>query len=168
MKYLILLSTVFIFNVHAVDIKPGLWEMTTDMKVDGKSFNPMEKLQQTMGSLSPEKRKQMMQAMEKSGINLGQKGIKTCMTEEMIQEAKLNISKEGDCTTKVTKRTPKKIVSKYTCKDGSSGTSTVNIKNPKSYTGEMKMKNAKGKVSEMSFRGKFIKSDCGNIKPANV
>ncbi len=168
MKYFLVLTVLTVFNLYAVDIRPGLWEMTTEMKVKGKSINPMEQIQQTMKNLSPEQKKQMMQAMAKSGINIGSKGIKTCMTDEMIKEADLNFQKEGDCTTKVTKKTSKEISSRYSCKDGSSGTSTVKIKNDKFYSGDMKMRNSKGEKSEMTFQAKFIKSNCGKVKPANI
>ncbi|MCO4753098.1 MAG: DUF3617 domain-containing protein [Bacteriovoracaceae bacterium] len=168
MKYLIIAFTLLSFQVQAQVITPGLWEVQTEIKYNGEKVNPMSQLQSAMKNMSPEQKKQMMQAMGESGLNIGSSGIKTCITKEMVEKADFKVKEEGDCTTKVVKKTPKQIVSNFTCKDGSSGTSTINIQNKRSYTGEMVMKDSKGKKTDMSFKSKFVSKNCGSVAPVGL
>lgn len=52
--------------------------------------------------------------------------------------------------------------------DGSQGTATVNIKNPKSYTGRMKMTDGQGEKSELTYQAEFVSKDCGKVEPVGV
>lgn len=156
-------------SANALILEPGLWEIDMTLKQNGKEINPMQQLQEAMKDMPEERKKQMMQAMEESGMSMkGPKDMRQCYTKEMIEKAKLGVHEDENCRTETVKKSDKKIVSKFTCKDGSKGTAVMEIKNKKSYTGHMTMTDAKGEVSELDYKAKFVSSDCGNIKPVEV
>lgn len=151
----------------ALDLTPGLWKIDMTIKQDGREIDPMSELREAMKDMPEDQRKQMMQAMEGSGLG-GPKGIQQCYTKEMIEKAELGVHEDEHCKTKTVKKSASKIVSHFTCKDGSKGAATVNIKNSKSYTGHMKMTEADGAKSEMTYQADFVSKDCADVEPVGV
>lgn len=167
MKFIILFLTFFSLSSFALDLTPGLWKIDMTIKQDGKEIDPMAELKKAMRDMPEDQRKQMMQAIEGSGLG-GPKGIQQCYTKEMIEEAELGVHEDEHCKTTTVEKSASKIVSKFNCKDGSKGAATVNIKNSKSYTGHMKMTEANGEKSEMTYQARFVSKDCADVEPVGV
>lgn len=155
-------------QANALILKPGLWSIDMTLTHNGKEIEPMKELQQAMKEMPEDRRKQMMQAMEESGVNIGGKKMKQCYTKEMIEKADLGVHEDKNCRTETVKKTDKVIVSNFTCKDGSKGTATINIKNKKSYSGHMVMTNAQGEESKLDYNANYMDKDCGSVKPVGV
>lgn len=168
MKLLSILLVSVSFAAHALMVEPGLWEVEMTISQDGKKVDPMAEFRKAMKDMPEERRQQMQQAIEGSGMAMSGKAMKQCYTEEMIKKAELGTHEDKDCVTKVVKRTSKKIVSNFTCKDGTKGEATINIKNKKSYTGHMKMTDPQGEKSELDYNANFVAKDCGKLKPAGA
>lgn len=168
MKLLSILILGISFSAQALMVDPGLWEVNMTISQDGRKIDPMAEFRKAMKDMPEERRQQMQEAIEGSGMAMSGKAIKQCYTEEMIKKAELGTHEDKDCTTKVIKRTSKKIVSKFTCKDGSKGEATIDIKNKRNYTGHMKMRDAKGEKSELDYEAKFVAKDCGDLKPSEA
>lgn len=169
MKY-ILAAALFAMSLsaQALIIEPGLWDIEMTLSQNGKKIDPMAELNNAMKDMPEDRKKQMMQAMEDSGLELGKKGMKQCYTKEMIEKAELGVNEDKDCRTETIKKSDKQIISEFTCKDGSKGRATIDIKNKKSYTGDMKMTDGQGQKSELKYKANFVGTDCGKLKPVEA
>lgn len=172
MKFLIATLFIFSFASHALDIRPGLWAVDMTMMQEGKKIDPMGELQSALKDMPEERKKQMMQAMEESGLSVDAGGkktaIKQCYTQEMIEQAKVGAHEDENCKTVTSKKSADKIVSKFNCKDGSKGTATINIESDKAYTGHMVMSGPNGEKSELKYDAKYVSGNCGKVKPMGV
>ncbi len=168
MKLLTILFLMLSLSAHALMVEPGLWEVEMTISQNGKKIDPMAEFRKAMKDMPEDRKKQMQEAMEGSGMGMSGKSMKQCYTKEMIKKAELGKHEDKDCKTKVVKRTSKKIVTEFTCKDGTEGKSTINIKNKKAYTGHMNMKDPNGDKSELDYTANFVKKDCGKVKPSGV
>jgi len=166
-------AATFAVGVSAQNLKPGLWEVTNNMKGgSGEMDKAMAQMQQQMASMSPEQRKQMEAAMAKQGIAMsagpGGMSVKTCMTKDMIERNDIPAQK-ADCKTTKNERSGNTIRMAFTCtKPPSSGEGQLTIQNPEAYTMKMAIKGPPGSKAEtinMDASGKWLAADCGNVKP---
>ena len=72
-------------TASAQQIKPGLWENTSQM--GGAMGAPMAQMQQQMASMPPAQRKQMEAMLAQQGIRMDAQGVtsKVCITKEMAE-----------------------------------------------------------------------------------
>jgi hypothetical protein len=163
----------------AQNMKPGLWEITNKMGGSGdsgaKMNAAMEQMQKQMASMSPEQRKQMEKMMAQQGVNMspgapgGGMSTRVCISKEMAARNEAPTQHQGDCKQESMQKSGNTTRFKFTCsKPPSTGEGEVTMNSPESYTMKMKMvSQAKGKPEQMTMdaQGKFLSSDCGNIKP---
>lgn len=177
-----------------VDMKPGLWEHKFKFSDDSaNSINKeqmeqmskaMEQMKEQMANLPPEQKKMMEQMMEKQGIKVSDKGIdmesqgvhiskdgttaKLCFTQEDIDRGELPQSDEN-CDQKVTQLSSKSFKVNFECKGEhpSKGEGQVTFLSDKAYTGTMTVTTQMGDKTQVikgDQTGKWLGSDCGNIK----
>lgn len=127
----------------AMDMKPGLWEMSMKL-IDGSG-----------------KEIDASQFAGKKASN------KICYTKEMIENPGRNISNKADCETNIKTRTKTEFVSTYKCKDGMEGNMEFKLKDSKSFTMTTHTL-IQDKKMGMKYYGKFLSSDCGDVKPLNL
>ena len=78
-------------SASAQAIKPGLWEIATQMQGgSGEMASAMAQAQKQMESMPPEQRKMMQDMMAKQGVQMGTSSgggmtVKICMTQEMVK-----------------------------------------------------------------------------------
>jgi hypothetical protein len=151
----------------ALDIKPGLWSLTTKMKREGKEMDHMAQMQKSMAKMSPEQKKKMTEIMGQAGAGIGSGGeIQVCFTKDQFAKPETTVSEQfKKCDSKIMTNTSTKMVMTFTCKDGATGEMTFAAPDPKVYTGTMLMKSSKGVASEISYNGKYIAAECGVVKP---
>ena len=163
----------FALSASAQNLKPGLWEVTNNMKSSsGEMDKAMAQMQQQMASMSPEQRKQMEAAMAKQGIAMGAgpggMSVRTCMTREMIERNEIPGHK-ADCRTTRNERSGNTIKVAFSCTNPpSSGEGQLTIQSPEAYSMKMAVKGPPGSKAEtmsMDASGKWIAADCGNVKP---
>ena len=159
-------------GAHAQNMKPGLWEITHNMKSgSGELEKAQAQMQQQMAGMSPEQRKMMEDMMAKQGMKLGSAGassMRMCMTKEMAERHEMP-QQRGDCKTTQQQRTGNTMKVAFTCANPpSSGEGQYTFVSPEAYTMRMSVKtNVGGKAETMTMdgSGKWLSADCGSVKP---
>jgi len=154
---------------------PGLWEHSFTMKSDdGKMEKAMAEMQKQLASMPPEQRKQMEAAMASRGVKMSPGGggattVKVCITKEEAAkppEARMNA---GNCTQKDMQRSGNTMKFKYECaQPPSTGEGEMTFISDKAYTGKTlvtSQREGKSQQMTMEMQGKWLASDCGDVKP---
>lgn len=181
------------YAIH-VDMKPGLWEHTFKLNegsigaITGAQqeqvSQAMEEMKKQMANMSPEQRKMMEDMMAKQGIKISDKGIdmpsqnlqiskdgtvmKICVTQSQIDSGEL--PQAENCEQKVTQVSAGVFKSTFVCKGEHpvNGEGQIVFQSNKAYTGTTKVTtevNKKMQTIEGTQSGKWLSSDCGDIKP---
>ena len=166
-------AVAFTCAAHAQTLKPGLWEITNDMKTgSGQMEQQMAQMQQQMAKMPPEQRKMMEEMMAQRGMKIGAGArgmtIKICMTKEMVERNDLG-TQQGDCKTTQQSRVGNTMKMAFTCTNPpSSGEGQVVFTSSEAYSSKMAVTTAvQGKPEKISVEGsgKWLGADCGSIKP---
>jgi len=140
--------------------KPGLWEVTTTMKM-------------AMPDMPP----QMMEMMKKRGMPGTGQAVKSqmCMTSDDVKEGadaarRLREQHNVDCKPRVVSETSSSMVTEVTCHGTMEGVGRSNMTwhGDTSYVGNYSFNGVMhGQHTENSshFEGRFVSSDCGSVKP---
>jgi hypothetical protein len=162
------------FFATAQTMKPGLWEVNNKMtSQSGEMEKGMAEAQKQLASMPPEQRKMMEDMMAKQGVGMGAGGgpgmsAKVCLTKEMVDRNEV-AAQQGDCQQTNSSRAGNTMKFSFVCtKPPSSGEGQVTFVSPEAYTMKMTINSTvKGKpeTMKMDASGKFLSSECGNIKP---
>jgi hypothetical protein len=179
-----------------VDMVPGLWENKVVWGIGGADGTPaiqpdqvkfaMEEMKRQLASMSPEQRKQMEAMMAQSGMKVTDNGVsfnnnqveisptgtnaKICVTQAQIDRGELPDDVKG-CESVLKQVSATQFKSTHVCSGEYSGTgeSEVTFHSPKHYTGTGKMNqvmNGEKRTMAFTMEGKWLSSDCGEVKPA--
>lgn len=152
-------------------LKPGLWEISNKMS-GGQMDQAMAEMQKQMAQMSPAERKQMEEMMARQGVRMapaagGGMTVQMCMTKEMVERNDMPMQ-EG-CRMTQNTRSGNTMKMAFACTNPpSSGEGQVTFSSPEAYTSKMTMRmQEKGKTETMTMdtTGKWLKADCGNVKP---
>lgn len=167
MNFILSLSlTLFAIQANAAfKIKPGLWEIETKSQINGQSHDMNAKMQEAMKKMKPEQRAQMEKMMGSKGMGFGDKGMKVCYTEKALSDEGLVQDPKNKCKITDKKDLADGIRFNVKCDNGT-GTAEYHATSDSRYSGWNEFETAKGK-SKIEFKGKFLASNCGNIKPLN-
>ena len=157
----------------AQTMKPGLWEIHNKMVGNAEMDQAMAQMQKELAGMSPEERKQMEAMMARQGIRLatpsagGGMAVQMCMTKEMVERNEMPV--QDGCRTTLNQRSGNTLKHAFTCTNPpSSGEGTVTFSGSEGYTSKMTMRSVsagKTETTTMESRGKWLKADCGNVKP---
>jgi hypothetical protein len=157
----------------AQTMKPGLWEIHNKMSGNAEMDQAMAEMQKQFASMSPAERKQMEAMMARQGVKMptpsagGGMAMQMCMTKEMVERNDMPV--QDGCRTTVSQRSGNTLKHAFTCTNPpSSGEGTVTFSGSEAYTSKMTLKSVSGgktEVTTMEGRGKWLKADCGNVKP---
>lgn len=153
-------------TASAQQIKPGLWENTSQM--GGAMGAPMAQMQQQMASMPPAQRKQMEAMLAQQGIRMDAQGVtsKVCITAE---RAELPSQSEGDCKSTLAPRTGNTMKFSFVCtKPPSTGEGVYTFASAEAYTSDMKIiSTAQGQPQTSTIKGsaRWLSTDCGAVKP---
>ena len=173
--FALLAAAVLSFDVSAQNMKPGLWEMTHNLKGGtGEMDKARAQAPQKMANMPPEQRKMMEEMMAKRGMQMGPgaggggSSIRTCMTKEMVERQEMP-SQKGDCKATKQERSGNKLKVAYTCTNPpANGEGEYTFTSPEAFTMKMTMHTMmEGRKETMSMEGsgKWLSADCGNVKP---
>jgi hypothetical protein len=148
-------------------VKPGLWEMTSDMQHGGAPPIPPEALAQ----MSPEQRQKVEQAMQ--GAMAPQHRVdKHCVTAEDIKKGfdRMDQLSRGHCTQKVTASSATLHAGTFACTGhgNSSGSYRFEAKSPESVVANWNMTMTSGAntmTMKNDMQGRWLAADCGDVKP---
>ena len=164
------LLTVCAEAASAQNLKPGLWEIATQMQGGpGQKNDDIAQAQKELQSLPPDQRKMMEAMLAQQGVQLGAGPgggitIKICMTKEMVDRNDLP-SQQGDCKHSYTPRAGNSMKFSFVCtKPPSSGEGQITFTSPEAYQTKMDTK-VNAQKSEMQSSGRWLKADCGTVKP---
>jgi Protein of unknown function (DUF3617) len=172
------ISACALFSARAADntplnVKPGLWEITTEGHNSGAPPIPP----QVMAQMSPEQRAQMEAHLKDIMAQQAQRRVtQRCVTQEEIAKGfdKLNSMTQGQCTQTVIASTPTRREGRLQCTGRTTGTGTYHFEapNPETFSGSWDWDMTSGDSSNRmnlknSMQGKWLAADCGNVKPGN-
>lgn len=154
----------------AQSMKPGLWEIHNKMQ-GGEMDAAMAQMQQQMAQMSPAERKQMEAMMAKQGVRMAPSGggmaVQVCMTKEMVERNDPPV--QDGCKVTQNQRSGNTDKFAFACSNPpSSGEGQVTYQGPEAYTSKMTVKTSSGGKTDtttMEGRGKWLKADCGHVKP---
>lgn len=155
----------------AQTLKPGLWEIsnrTNNPEID----QAMAEVQKHLASMPPEQRKQMEAMMAQRGVQMAPAGsgmvAQVCFTREMLDNPGVPADR-SDCKVTNQSRSGNTIRVAYACPNPpTSGESVVTVAGPEAYTSKTTVRTTvDGKAQTMTVEstGRWLKADCGNIKP---
>lgn len=126
-----------------LDMKPGLWEFSKEIMVNGVKFT------------SPE-------------APASEELTKICYTKKMIENPQEIVGDEqrGPCKYIVGTRTKDKLEVTTSCDNGLYGKTTLEIINPKDYKMTASLKNAADQHLVLKTEGKFLRDECDGHAPA--
>ncbi|MBT9508004.1 DUF3617 domain-containing protein [Rhodoferax sp.] len=164
------------FGATAQTMKPGLWEISNKMtSSSGEMEKAMGEAQKQLAGMSPSDRKMMEDMMAKQGVGMGKgagtTAMKICMTKEMAERNEV-ATQQGDCKHTNSPRAGNTMKFSFVCaKPPSSGEGQVTFVSPEAYAMKMTLNttaNGKPEKMNMDATGKFMSTDCGNIKPISM
>jgi Protein of unknown function (DUF3617) len=155
---------------QAIDIKPGLWEISSTVQMSG--LPPIPNLDQ----MTPEQRARIEAAMKKMSGTPQTNTTKSCITREGIEKAIADASsnKGNTCKPKLSSMSSSRVELHIDCsREGgdmkSTGDMTIERRDAEHFTGSgaMKTTGSGGRTMDMkwSMTGNFVSSNCGNVKP---
>jgi len=151
-----------------LDVKTGLWEVTSQGEASGMPPIPPQALAQ----LSPQQREQVMAAMAGAMARANQPNVtRSCITQKMLERGwDPNQDHRGNCRQTLVSITSRSLDAHMECTGEEHGTGSLHIEALDSQTirGAFNMMMADGTNSmtmSRTLQGKWLGSDCGNIKP---
>ncbi len=181
MKYLILLSFIIVsWSAHAggLNIKPGLWEIQSQMSMNGQKMPDMQvhmaerqkhmaDMQKQIANMPPEMQEKMKAALSQSNrIGMTDKGITVCMTQEQIDRSEIAHDPNSHCKTADISHSGNKTTIKMHCDaphEADMSTEVTRISDTE-WQSVSHMKTAQRTI-DSSGSGKWLKADCGDVKP---
>jgi hypothetical protein len=158
--------------VAAQTMKPGLWEIQN--KVNNADMGAaMAEMQKQMAAMPAAERKRMEAMMSQQGVRMapgagGGMAMQVCMTREMVERNEVMPMEDG-CRITRNQRSGNTTQLAFTCsKPPSSGEGQFTMNGPEAYSSRMVVKTGAGGktgTTTMESSGKWLKADCGNVKP---
>ena len=153
-------------KIH-LNVKPGLWEQTVNMKVSGEAPVPPGMLNR----LTPEQRARMEERMKaNSAAHTRTTTDKHCLTEEELRKNEFLGSGEGkECTSTITTSTSTSAKGTISCEtEGITMTGALEIlaPDPEHANGSWHAKSNGGGHTmnvDSTFSSKWLGSSCGNV-----
>lgn len=157
-------------------MKPGLWEHSFTIKSEsGKIEKAMADLKIKMAKMSADQRKMMEEVMAKQGLAVNQQlnSMKICISKEQAENLEIPQGQHQNCTQEVISRTKNSVKMKFNCTGlaETEGVGEFTLTSPTAYTGKSVINstvNHKTERMDMKQKGKWLSSNCGEIKPIPI
>jgi hypothetical protein len=171
LKYLIfsflLSSSLF---AKGINLKPGLWEMEVKLIQNGQELDPLESVRAMLKNMTGEQKQAMIRMMESQGLDLSLLDKKTCFTPEILaKDPSALLAQSKNCKMKIQTQNKNKYVASGKCSDDRQVEIDVSLRNKTSFSSVVKTSKTDGtEKRDMKISGKFLKSECGKIKPSRI
>jgi hypothetical protein len=151
-----------------LDVKPGLWEVTSQGESSGMPPIPPQALAQ----MSPQQREQMMAAMQGAMARMNKPNVtQSCITQKMLDRG-LDLQRENsdNCKQNVVSSTSRTLDVHVECtgQHNASGTLHIDALTSGTFSGTFNLVSTDGTntmTMKRTMQGKWLGSDCGNVKP---
>lgn len=152
--------------LHAEQIQPGLWEISSSgMQIDGQQMPAMQQMLEQLNKLPPEQRQMMEQMLAQQGVALGDQGVRVCLSEEQVKARRLPIEQEAGCTQEVTESSASHWTFRYQC-PSSRGEGTARFISDREFTTEVRssIEGEQGvQNAEVKSHARWVAGDCGGL-----
>ena len=147
----------------AADIQPGLWEISShNMQVGGQAMPGMATMLEQMNNLPAEQRQMMEQMMAQQGVQLGDKGVRICISAAQIKAQQIPLQDpDSGCSTEVTERSAERWTFRFTCPNGQ-GEGETRFVSDKEFTSQING-TFDGQSSSMQSHARWVAADCGTL-----
>tara|TARA_R110000868_G_scaffold72133_1_gene210374 strand:- start:2450 stop:2950 length:501 start_codon:yes stop_codon:yes gene_type:complete len=165
MKFFTLsIALLLSLNCFALELKPGQWNTSSDVKVNGKNIDIQKKIDKALAMIPEAHRATFLKAMEEqmggNGLLAGMATKSMCLTKEMTKDPLSFMNKQKDCKSTQVKSDAKLKTFKVKCDNGANGLLTWIITDNKNYHGNFIGKSEKKEDIEVQFRGNFKQTKC--------
>lgn len=154
-------------EVHPLNVKLGLWEVTSSNTMTGMPPIPAEAL----ARMTPEQRAQFEQRMKNSMGGPQPRTRKECVTAEKLKKDYAFGEDRKNCTHTILSTSPTKTEIKMQCQQEKStmeGVFRIEALSSDHVKGTMQMStsgNGQNMNMHFEFNGQYLGSDCGDTKP---
>lgn len=159
-----LLQTSLSTQAMSLDIKPGLWEISWKDNLKGNPIPDSE-----LAKMPPEQRAKMAEIFKKrQAMSQKTHTTKSCLTKDNIDNALSDHEGKDHCTNTIVSDTSTKSEFKFQCtgKESRSGVMKIEALSRESIRHTVNMKMNSGKSTfDMESTGKWISTQCGDVKP---
>lgn len=162
MKYIFIAASLMLSNnvFAAFKINPGLWEIDTNIKINGKvQPSPLDQI----NKLPNEQKEKILKLMK---IKPGTKpnSQRMCLTDDQISQltnmATGKKSNDDFCQHSITSQSTSLYSASYNCKDGTTGIVNSTKKNSNSIHTISYGKDKEGNTYEFDSTATYVKSSC--------
>jgi hypothetical protein len=151
-------------GAEALNIKPGLWDMSTTTAVSGSMMPP-----ELLAQMPPEQRARLEAAMKQRGAGGGQAhSTKSCVTKEDLQRGSVKADKDEDhknCEYRVVTQTATHMETHFHCtgEGARDGEMKMEAVSPEQFKGAIQVTTPNGKVN-VQLAGHWLGASCAGAK----
>lgn len=162
----VLLGASVAWAATTLDVKTGLWEMTSVGTTSGTPPIP----QDVLAKLTPEQRAKLQQSMAAGMASANQPHVrKACITQKSLERG-LNFEDRPNCKTTVLNSTPRMLDVAMECTGAQRMTGKFHFEaaDRETIAGDTNMVMTDGTnamTMKYKINGKWLGGDCGNVKP---
>ena len=159
----LLLTALSAAGAERLNVKLGLWEMTSIMRFSGVPPLPKE----VMDKMTPEQRAKMLADLKAAAAEEPEEEVSSeCITQEDLDKP-FQSANSDDCTQTVVRTTRNTQEIRMTCtgKVKGSGVFRVTTPTPDTMTGELDLKTGEGPDAftlKGKIKGRWLGPDCGD------
>lgn len=173
----VLLLSVAATGPNAQTLKPGLWEITSQIQGgSSETARALAEAQKQLANLPPDQARIMRDMMARQGVQMasapgGGTAIKTCMTPDMVARDAV-ATQQGDCTHTSSPRVGNRMPFSFVCtQPPSRGEGQVTFVSPEAYTVQMAataVVNGKPEKMDLQASGRWLGATCGAVQPLTM
>ena len=146
-----------------LNLKPGLWEMSTNTALNGSMIPPA-----LLAQMPPEQRARMEAALKQQSGAAHAHSTRSCITKEYLQRGSVHTDKDEDhehCQYRVVTQTPTNMETHFQCtgEGARDGEMKMEVVNPEQFKGALRVSTPNGKVT-MQITGHWVGASCAAEK----
>lgn len=153
----------------AQSIQPGLWEISSqNMQVDGQQLPGMQTMLEQLKDMPPAQRQMMEQMMAKQGLQLGDQGVRLCMSQAQVEAEQIPLQDpQSGCSQEITERGAQLWKFRFTCPQarGEGETRFISDKEFVTRVDSTFTSDAGQQSGSMESHARWISADCGSLQP---
>jgi len=156
-----------VLPAQAVEILPGLWEFESKgIVAGGQPIPSMQDVMAQMQKLPPEQRKSMEDMLAQQGLQMGDQGMRACLSVEQLKSQALPFqSDQPGCKQEVTERSDQLWSFRFHCPN-SQGEGETRFASEREFTTVVNIiTTGKSGVTHMESHARWLSDDCGGLKP---
>ena len=154
---------------QAEAIQPGLWEISSrNMQMGGQALPGMDEMLEQMKNLPAEQRQMMEQMMAKQGVQLGERGVRVCMSRAQVEaeDIPLQDPKSG-CKQEIIERSAQLWRFRFNCPQAQ-GEGETRFLSDKEFITKVNgtfSSDAGQQDGSMESHARWVAADCGSLQP---